>query len=201
MREHSSLQITCGIWITFGALDEALPACLAALRRLLAHFPRLCMAASAWEVLYPPRLLQGIFKDDHKAPLVWFTAWVNTMVIQIIRIMSKFPVCFCSNVVRSGVNGEARVCYCWGIEDWPLPVHDASVWLWFVFGWIDMVRCSWTHAGLCSSELAQCVLEFCAGVNQQVTLTARAWRALLEIRPVAIPYGLSRCREKTCIPC
>lgn len=39
MYEHSSLQMMCELWITFDALDEALPACLAAPCRLLAHFP------------------------------------------------------------------------------------------------------------------------------------------------------------------
>lgn len=74
MHEHSSLQKVCGLWVTFDALEEVLPACLAALCRLLARFPRLCMAASVWEVLYTALLVQGIFKDAHKAPLVWFTA-------------------------------------------------------------------------------------------------------------------------------
>lgn len=64
----------CELWITFDALDEALPACLGALCRLLARFPRLRTVASVWEVLYPACLVQGIFKDAHKAPLVWFTA-------------------------------------------------------------------------------------------------------------------------------
>lgn len=31
------------------------------------------------------------------------------VVIQIIRAISKYSVCFCSHIVRSGIDDEARV--------------------------------------------------------------------------------------------
>lgn len=77
--------------------------------RMLARFPPPCTAASVREVLCPAWLVQGVFKDAHKAPLVWFIALVKSVVIQIIRrSKSKYSVCFCSRVVRSEISGEAR---------------------------------------------------------------------------------------------
>lgn len=157
MCEHGSLQMMCEIWITLDALDKALPACLAAPCRLLARFPGLCTVASVWEVLYPACVVQGIFKDAHEAPLVWFTTWIKSIVIQIIRTITKFSVCFCSYIVRLGVNGEACMLLSglWGLNFAnPWCISLAVV----VFGWIYMVRCSWTRAGPCSSELVQCML-------------------------------------------
>lgn len=75
--------------------------------RLLARFPPLHTAASVWEVLHPAWFVQGIVEDAHKAPLVWSIALGKSIVIQIIRTITKYSVCFCSHIVRSGINGEA----------------------------------------------------------------------------------------------
>jgi len=39
---------------------------------------------------------------------VWFNALVKSIVIQFIRSIGKYSVCFCSRIVRSGINIEAR---------------------------------------------------------------------------------------------
>lgn len=104
---HGSLQMMCELWLTSDALDGASPASVLPCSRLLARFPPLRAAASVWEVPYPAWFVQGIFKDAHKAPLVWFIALVKSIVIQIIRTISKYSVCFCSHTVRSGMSGEA----------------------------------------------------------------------------------------------
>lgn len=107
---HGSLQMMCELWIISNTLDGALQAFLATLQQDAgsARFPPFHMAASVWKVLYPTWFMQGIFKPTPKAPLVGFIASVESIVIQIIRAISKYFVCICSRIVRSGINGEAH---------------------------------------------------------------------------------------------